>query len=62
MLKRLDEIDKEEKIEEMEEAAEKKQEFLFDEEVDMSRKIKCKKDTGWMVLDNAVDVHTQEHL
>jgi hypothetical protein len=43
LVKRSAEIDKEEKIEEIEEAAENEREFLFDEEIDVHIKIKQKK-------------------
>jgi hypothetical protein len=50
LLKRLAEIDKEEEVEKEE------QEFLFDDEVDMNMKIKCKRDTGGMVFHEMVEV------
>jgi hypothetical protein len=45
LLKRLAGIDKEEEVE-------KEEEFLFDNEVDMSMKIKGKRNTGSIVLDD----------
>jgi hypothetical protein len=48
----LAEIDKEERIEEIEEVVENEQEFLFDDEIDVNSKIKRKRDTGSIMFDD----------